>query len=136
MEALNQEHLFIFPNEKLTSVKRWIKYVTLQVSQSQKQIMVSSILPKNEQKSLFWVFPKEKMLRIVIFCSFWGRMEDTINCFWDFLTFNHAQKNQLLGAVHKLSSQVLGFFNPQPPFVDSFCLIKADIFRVPSHFYL
>ena len=48
--------------------------------------IVSSILPKNERKITTWVFPKEKMLGIVIFCSFFGRIEDTINCFWNFLT--------------------------------------------------
>ena len=35
------------------------------------------------EKSLSWVLPKEKMLKIVIFCSLF-----TINCFWDLLTFN------------------------------------------------
>ena len=33
--------------------------------------------------------PKEKMLRIWIFCSFSGRIEDTMYCFRDFLTFKY-----------------------------------------------
>ena len=59
--------------------------LSLKVRQSQKQIMVSSILPKKtEQNSLFLV---KKMLRLVIFVRFFGRIEDTINCFRDLLTF-------------------------------------------------
>ena len=49
----------------------------VKVRKSRKQIMVSSILPKNE-------------LRIVVsaFRSFYGRIEDTINCFRELLTFS------------------------------------------------
>ena len=44
------------------------------------EIMVSSIFPKTKQKTLSWVPPKGKMLRIVIFSLFFGRIVDTINC--------------------------------------------------------
>ena len=48
--------------------------------------MVSSILPKkNERKNstlLLWY------LRSNCFHSFFGRIEETINCFWDLLTFS------------------------------------------------
>ena len=46
--------------------------------------MVSSILPKNERNSLFWV---RNMLRLVSFIRFFGRIEETIICFRDCLTF-------------------------------------------------
>ena len=46
-------------------------------SPSRKQTMVSSNLQKTNKKSLFWVFPKEKMLRIVIFRSFFGENSDS-----------------------------------------------------------
>ena len=39
---------------------------------------------KTYEKSLSWVFSKEKMLRIVIFRLFFGRIEDTLNCFLRF----------------------------------------------------
>jgi hypothetical protein len=41
----------------------------LKVKKSQKQFMISSILPKNERNSLSWV---KKMLRIVSFVRFLG----------------------------------------------------------------
>ena len=51
-------------------------FIAIKVKQSGKQIMFSSILPKNERNSLSWV---EKMLR-----------------FWDLLTFGieNVQANQ------------------------------------------
>ena len=47
--------------------------------------MVFSILPKNERNSLF--LSKEGALDSE-FRSFFGRIEDTINCFRDLLTFS------------------------------------------------
>ena len=48
--------------------------------------MVSSILPKNEQNSLLIlsIFSTQDSE----FRSFFGRIEETINCFRDLLTFN------------------------------------------------
>ena len=61
---------------------------TIKVRQSRKQLMVSSILPKNERNSLLsWV---EKMLRCE-FRSFSGRIDDAINCFWDVLTLSNVK---------------------------------------------
>ena len=52
----------------------------LQVSKSQKQFMVSSILPKHKHwgNSMYW-----KLFEHLFF----GRIEYTIICFWDCLTF-------------------------------------------------
>ena len=47
------------------------KCFVVKVSKSQKQIMVSSILPKNEQNSLSWV---KKKLRILSFVRFLGEL--------------------------------------------------------------
>ena len=48
--------------------------------------MVSLILQKTERNSQSWV---EKMLRIVNFVRFLGRIEEAINWFRDLLTFIH-----------------------------------------------
>ena len=50
------------------------------VRQSRKQIMVSSILPKNERWDKFQCIKLSQR-------SFFGRIEDTTNCFRDLLTF-------------------------------------------------
>ena len=57
--------------------------VLLKVSKSWKQIMVSSILLKNEQNSLSWA---SSLLRIVIF----GRIGETMIYFQDCLTFTYS----------------------------------------------
>ena len=44
--------------------------------------MVSSTLPKNERKSLIFSTQDSE------FRSFFGRIEETIDCFRDLLTFN------------------------------------------------
>ena len=54
----------------------------LKVRQSPKQIMASSILPKNERWDNFQYIKLSQR-------SFFGRIEDTINCFRDLLTFRH-----------------------------------------------
>ena len=46
---------------------------------------------KPNEKSLSWVFPKENMLRIMIFCLFCGKIEDFIICFRDSLTFSKSK---------------------------------------------
>jgi hypothetical protein len=53
----------------------------LKVSKSRKQFMVTSILPKNERKSLSWASS------LLSFVCFFGRIEETISCFRDLLTF-------------------------------------------------
>ena len=57
----------------------------LKVRQSRKQIMVSSILPKNERWDNFQYIKLPQR-------SFFGRIEDTINCFPDLLTFRNSSK--------------------------------------------
>ena len=52
----------------------------IKVRQSRKQIMVSSILPNNECWDNFQYIKLSQR-------SFFGRIEDTINCFRDLLTF-------------------------------------------------
>ena len=74
----------------------------LKVSKSRKQIMVSSILPKNERNLLSWV---EKMLKILSIVCFLWRIEDTINCFRDLLTFIRPN----------YSNGVWALFIPTPP---------------------
>jgi hypothetical protein len=51
----------------------------LKVSKSQKQIMASRILPKNERWDNFQYIKSSQ-------CSFFGRIEDTILFFRDLLT--------------------------------------------------
>ena len=62
----------------------------LKVSKSRKQFMVSSILPKNKRKTLFWLLSKEDAQDIE-FSSIFGRIEDITNCFRDLLTFKSAE---------------------------------------------
>ena len=64
--------------------------ITIKVRKSQKQFMVSSILPKNKQKyekkfdlTVLWY------LRLNFICSFFGRNDGTIIWFWDLLTFSN-----------------------------------------------
>ena len=45
---------------------------------------------KTNKKSLSWASFLYKILRIVIFCSSFGRIEYNIIPFWDFLTFKHS----------------------------------------------
>ena len=59
----------------------------LKVRKSWKQIMLSSILPKNERYS-----------------SVFGRIEDTINCFRDLLTFNNSIKMKKY--LHKMTLEI------------------------------
>ena len=55
----------------------------LKVSKSRKQFMVSRILPKNEQT---------EQSQDSNFQSFFGRIQETINCFRDLLTFRQMEK--------------------------------------------
>ena len=57
---------------------------TLKVSKSQKQFLVSSILPKHKRKQFDLKYYSSK---IEFFRSFFGRIEETINCSLDLLTF-------------------------------------------------
>ena len=63
---LNHNYL-VSKNDKLSKLR-----------QSRKQIIVSSILPKNKRNSLSWV---KKMLRISEFRSFFGRIRRPQNAF-------------------------------------------------------
>ena len=60
----------------------------LKVSKSRKQFMVSWILQKNERNSLLMA---KKILRTVSFVRSLGRIQESINCFWDLLTFSPSQ---------------------------------------------
>ena len=57
----------------------------LKVRKSRVQIMVSSILPKNERWDNFHYIKLSQR-------SFFGRIDDTINCFQDLLIFNIIKK--------------------------------------------
>ena len=46
---------------------------------------MSSFLPKNKWNSLFWA--SSTLVQDSEFRSFFGRIEETIKCFWDLLTF-------------------------------------------------
>ena len=61
-----------------------LAHLVLKVSKSQKHFMVSSILPKNERNSLSWTSVEDA--QDSEFRSFFGRNEDTKNCFWDLMT--------------------------------------------------
>ena len=61
----------IFKNSFKKSSKMYTKIEQLKVRQSRKQIMISSILPKNKRNSLNWV---KNMLRIVSFVHFLGEL--------------------------------------------------------------
>ena len=69
----------------------WFKYLKkyrtppIKLRQSRKQIRVSSVLPKNEWNSLSWVKNTLKLWVSFVF----GRIEATIDCFQDLLTFQH-----------------------------------------------
>ena len=57
----------------------------LKVSKSRKQFMVASILPKKRTKlTILSIFSTEDSE----LCSFFGRIEETIMYFRDYLTFN------------------------------------------------
>ena len=77
----------------LRNKKKCIKS-KLKVSKSRKRVMVSSILPKNERKK--WTLLLQ-YLRSNCFRSFFGRIEETINCFWDWplagQPFNSVENN-------------------------------------------
>ena len=79
------EILFFYKLEVFDCVYNRQEKGDIKVSKSRKRFMVSSILPNNKQKNstlLLWY------LRLNCFRSFFGRIEETINCFWDLLTFN------------------------------------------------
>ena len=65
---------------KLRKFQKFYIQDWLKVRKSRKQIMVSSILPKNERWDNFHYIKLSQR-------SFFGRIEDTINCFRDLLTF-------------------------------------------------
>ena len=62
------------------SIKFSKKILSLKDRQSRKQVMVSSILSKNKHWDDFQYIKLSH-------CLFLGRIEDTINCFRDLLTF-------------------------------------------------
>ena len=60
--------------------------IKLKVRQSQKQIIVSSVIPKNKRNSLTMLSGEDA--QDSDFRSFHGRIEVAINCFRDLLTFS------------------------------------------------
>ena len=74
---------------KMLSLSRILPhYFWLKVKKSWKQSMVSSILPKTNKNHYPEHFSHIEMPRIVSLVHFFGKIEDTIICFRDFLTFN------------------------------------------------
>ena len=62
-------------------------FIFLKVSKSRKQFLEFLSLPKNERKTKK-KYPKSSRDNFFCFRSFFGRIEETINCFRDLLTFN------------------------------------------------
>ena len=52
---------------------------------SSKFVLLFSIIPKNERKTSALVSSYGKNLQM--FCSFFGRIENKKNCFWNYMTF-------------------------------------------------
>ena len=64
--------------------------MSLKVSKVQNEFMMSSFLPKNEQKlSNCFVVCMAEIL--TIFCSYFRRNDDFENSFWNLLTFSRGQ---------------------------------------------
>ena len=80
-------HKSITASNQLT--RPWSKQSLLKVRQSRKQIIVPSILPKNEQKITILSLLTSENTQDMIFLSFFGRSLDTIICFRDLPTFRH-----------------------------------------------
>ena len=57
--------------------------------------MVSSILPKIERKQFHLRYHSSK---VEFFRSFFGRIEEIINCFRDLLTFSNFSHTKVFGA--------------------------------------
>ena len=73
--------------------------------------MVSSILQKNERKKIALVI---WYLRSNCICLFFGRIEDTINCFRDLLTFNIIfNKNVERSLMRKLDCDFIKILTPK-----------------------
>ena len=92
----------------MSLVERCVK-----VRQSRKQIMVSSILLKNERWDNFQYIKLSQR-------SFFGRFEDTINCFWDLLTFRKVEISFILALhcnikIHFFSNTETSGRNQCPP---------------------
>ena len=73
--------------------KKWYKefnfnYILLKVRKSRKQFMVSSIVLKRRTKKTPKIWPTGPQVNFFfVFRSLFGKIEGTIICFWDFLTF-------------------------------------------------
>ena len=68
--------------------------ILLKVRKSQKKNMLSWILPKNKRWGhfMYWKLPQR---------SFFGRIQDTIICFWDLLTFSRH-----MNSVHNINQNL------------------------------
>ena len=71
---------------KTENITKFEKRLSKSLCHCEKQIMVSSILPKYKQKNLTSGIIADR--NILFLHSFFGRIEDTINCFQDLLTFS------------------------------------------------
>ena len=72
----------------MDSILKWVNKskVKLTKCKSRKQIMASSILPKNEQNSLSWA---PSVIRMVSFVCFWENRGHHSICFRNLLTFRY-----------------------------------------------
>jgi hypothetical protein len=92
--------------------------------------MVSSTLPKNERWDNFRYIKLSQR-------SFFGKIEDTINCFQDLLTFR-----KIVGKVRKIAGKVLfcwkGFRNAGKilEMQERFCKLLGNILEFWVWFYL
>ena len=73
----------------------WKLRKLLKISKSWKQFMLSSILPKNEKKRENKYFESSQD-NFHVFYLFFGRIENSKNCFQDLATFIRCQQNNLL----------------------------------------
>ena len=67
----------------------WNWYFAVKVSKSRKQFMVSSILPNTERNLLSWVMKYNNNKKDTEFRLSFVRIEKTINCFRDLLSFRN-----------------------------------------------
>ena len=105
------------------------KKVLIKVSKSQKQLMVSSILPKNERKK----FDFTSMIpQVELFSFVFGRIEETINCFRDLLTFSCWTK--FGNSDHCAFVNMFGFLVKNRSASNLLqCLTKAIVFELFYH---
>ena len=109
---------FVVPSYNRTTVRR--KFNLLKVRKSQKQSMVSSILPKKRTK--LTILSKEDP-QDSEFHSFFGRIEDSINCFRDLLTFTNRLTNHCTCTLWLNMVEIFVPYNSEKMFLEAYFFI-------------